>query len=139
MVHHEPTSPVIDKSVLWPTWGTKATGTLNDANTEDDMETTKRGSLLWAGVSLENMINSDDFDIEVKRYNGVAWLLYKKYVVTKIAGVIYTNTGAGAIGSNITQLNIENVYLDSTRKLRIKLTRNSGTDRDFPYFYNKWE
>ena len=120
-------------------WGTLATGTLNDANLDDEITSSAQGSLCWIGVSLENLENGDDFDIELNRWDGAGWQQYKKYNVTKLIGIIYLDEGGGAVEQNIEELNIENIFLDSTRKLQLKLTRNSGTDRDFSYFYNKQE
>lgn len=122
-----------------PDWGTLATGTLNDANPDDEITTTENGALCWIGISLENLENTDDFDIELSRWDGAAWLLYKKYSITKAAGAISIDIGGGAVVQNLEELNLENIYLDSTRKLRLKVTRNSGTDRDFKYWYNKQE
>ena len=118
-------------------WGTLATGTLNDANLDDEITTSVTGALCWIGISLENLANGDDFDIELNRWDGAAWQQYKKYNVTKLIGIIYIDEGGGEVEQNLGEINFGNIYLDSTRKLQLKLTRNSGTDRDFPYFYNK--
>jgi len=122
-----------------PGWGTLVTGTLNDANPDDEITTTKSGALCFIGISLENMENTDDFDIELSRWDGTAWRLYKKYGITKLAGAILIDTGGGATVQNLDELNLENINLDSTRKLQLKLTRNSGIDKNFPYWYNKQE
>lgn len=122
-----------------PKWGDVTTGTLNDANLTDEIKTSDTGALCWIGASLENMQNGDDFDIEVDRYDGSAWRTYKKYNVTMSGSTISIDTGGGAVAQNLDELNLENIYLDSTRKLRLKLTKNSVSDRDFPYFYNKQE
>ena len=59
-------------------WGTLATGTLNDANLDDEITTSVTGALCWIGISLENLANGDDFDIELNRWDGAAWQQYKK-------------------------------------------------------------
>lgn len=120
-------------------WGTLATGTLNDANLDDEITTSVTGALCWIGISLENLANGDDFYVELSRWDGYLWQQYKRYDITKAAGVIYIDEGGGAVEQNLEEINIDNIYLDSARKLRLKLTRNSGTDRDFPYFFNKQE
>lgn len=122
-----------------PQWAVTQTGTLNDANTTDELTTIRAGAVCFIGISLENMANGDDFDIKLDRWNGSAWLEYKTYNVTMAAGLISIDEGGGAIGQYIEELNLENVYLDSVQKLQLTLTRNSGTDRDFAYWYNKWE
>lgn len=120
-------------------WGTLETGTLNDANPDDEITTSAQGALCWIGISLENLANGDDFDIELNRWDGVSWQQYKKYNVTKLIGIIYIDEGGGAVEQNLGEINFGNIFLDSTRKLQLKLTRNSGTDRDFKYFCNKQE
>ena len=119
-----------------PKWGDLVTGTLNDANLNDEIITTETGALCWIGISLENLANGDDFDIQLDRYTGTAWRLYKKYNVTMSDGLISVNGGSGASVQNIDELNWENVYLDSTRKLRLSIT---ALGKDIPYFYNKLE
>lgn len=120
-------------------WGTLATGTLNDANLDDEITTSVTGALCWIGISLENLANGDDFYIELSRWDGYLWQQYRRYDITKAAGVISIDEGGGAVEQNLEEINIDNIYLDSTRKLQLKLTRNSATDRDFPYFFNKQE
>lgn len=122
-----------------PRWGSLVSGTLNDANLTESITTTKKGSLCWIGISLENMANGDDFEIELNRWDGSAWRLYKEYKVTKAAGVISIDTGGGAVAQKLDEINIENILLDLVRSLQLTLTRISGTDRDFPFFYNKLE
>ena len=120
-------------------FGTLATGTLNDATPSVEITTTKAGALACMGISLENFVNGDDFDLALQRWDGSAWRTYSKVNITKVLGIIYFNQGAGVIASNIDEISYDEIYLDSTRKLQISLTKNSATDRDFPYFVNKKE
>lgn len=119
-------------------WGTLSTGTLNEDNPDDEITTSTKGALCWIGVSLENLANGDDVDIEIDRYDGSEWWIYKKYNVTKVGGTIFIDEGGGAVEQNLEEINFDNIFLNSARKLRIKLT-NLGTDRDFSYWYNKQE
>ena len=122
-----------------PQFGTAGTGTLNDSNTSDEITTTASGAIVWIGVSLENLADGDDFDLELDRYDGTEYRTYKKYNITVTGTAISLNSGGGAVVNYIDEVDWEDVYLDSTRKLRVKITNNSGTDRDFPYWYNKQE
>ena len=122
-----------------PQFGTAGSGTLNDSNTSVEITTTASGALCWAGLSLATLVDGDDFDITFSRYTGSAWLTYKLYSITVTGTDISIDTGSGAIVQNIAELNWESIYLDSTRKLRILITRNSGTNRNFAYWYNKQE
>ena len=119
-----------------PEWGTASTGTLNNANLSDEITTTRSGTLCWIGISLENLQNGDSFDIEIERWDGSAWRLYKKYTVSKAGGNISIDTGGGAVVQYLDEINLETVYLDSTRKLRLSIT---AVGRDILYFYNLWE
>ena len=119
-----------------PEWGPASTGTLNDTNLSDEITTTRSGTLCWMGISLENLQNGDSFDIQIDRWNGSAWRLYKKYTVSKAGGNISIDTGGGAVVQYLDEINLETVYLDSTRKLRLSIT---AVGRDILYFYNLWE
>ena len=122
-----------------PQFGTAGSGTLNDSNTSTEITTTASGALCWIGVSLSALADGDDFELELDRYTGSEWRLYKKYAITVTGTDISIDTGGGAVVQYLDELNWESIYLDSTRKLRIKTTRNSATDRNFGYWYNKQE
>lgn len=122
-----------------PTFGTTTTGTLNDASTQLDITTTESGSNAFIGINLKNLVNGDDFDITLYRYNGLAWATYILYNITMAGGNISINSGAGAAITNLSEINFETIYLDSTHSLRILRTRNSATDRNFLYRYNLCE
>lgn len=119
-----------------PTFGTTTTGTLNDANTQFDITTAESGSNAFIGVNLKNLVNGDDFDFTLYRYNSLAWSTYIRYNVTMAAGAISINSGAGAAITNLIEINYENIYIDSIHSLRILRTRNSAIDRNFLYRYN---
>lgn len=122
-----------------PTFQLPQTGTLNDANLSDEIITTADGGLCFIGISLAALQNGDDFDIQLETYDGVAYHTYLSYNITMAGGVISFNTGAGAVAIDTQEVNFQIIYLDSTHKLRIAMTRNSGVPRDFAYWYNKWE
>ena len=122
-----------------PAWGTTITGTLNDASSQFDIITTEPGSTSFIGINLKNLVNGDDFDFYLYRYNSIAWSTYIRYNITMAAGNISINTGAGAAITNLTEINYENIYIDSTHSLRISRIRNSGVDRNFLYRYNLCE
>lgn len=116
-------------------WDTEESGTLNDANTSDEITTLKSGAVAYIGIALKNMVNGDDFDVELQRYDGAAWNTYSKVNITMAAGAKSFDTGGGAVVINCNELNFEHIYLNSTRKLRLNYTKNGLTDRDFPYWY----
>lgn len=130
---------IYDQTVAVGKFGTAGTGILNDANPDDEITTTSSGATAYIGISLENLQNADDFDIKLQRWDGANWRTYIDMQVTKAAGLISINTGSGATIQNLDQINFEDIYLDSTLKLRLVLVKNSLTDRDFPYFVNKQE
>lgn len=122
-----------------PTFGTTTTGTLSDANTQLDITTTESGSTAYIGINLKNLANGDDFDFYLYRYNSLIWSTYIRYNITMAAGAISINSGAGAAITNLTEINYENIYIDSTHSLRILRTRNSAINRNFLYRYNLCE
>ena len=122
-----------------PTFGTSIGGTLNDANTQFDITTAESGSNAFIGINLKNLVNGDDFDITLYRYNSLAWSTYLRYNITMAAGNISINSGAGAAITDLTEINYENIYIDSIHSLRILRTRNSAIDRNFLFRYNLCE
>lgn len=117
-------------------FGTTQAGTLNDANLNDEITTASSGATAYIGISLENMVNADSFNFYLERWDGSAWRVYTNIQVINTLGVLSFNDGSGAINQNIDEINWEDIFIDSTRKLRIRIVKNSATDRDFPYFYN---
>ena len=115
------------------------TGTLSDANLSDEITTTALGSLFFCSISLADLQNGDDFDIQLQSWDSLAYQDYINYNITMAGGDISFDTGAGAAIVWLTDLAFENVYLDSTYRLRLVLTRNSGVNRSFPYYYNLLE
>ena len=122
-----------------PTFGTTTTGTLNDASAQLDITTTESGSTAFIGINLKNLVNGDDFDFTLYRYNSLAWSIYLRYNITMAGGNISIDSGAGAAITNLTEINYESIYLDSTHSLRILRTRNSAIDRNFLFRYNLCE
>ena len=115
------------------------TGTINDANLFDDITTTESGALCFISISLSDLANGDDFNIQLQAWDSVAFVDYTNYQITMAGGAISFNTGAGAAISYTTELSFENIYLDSTHQLRLLLTRNSANARNFAYYYNTLE
>ena len=122
-----------------PAFGAATSGTLSDTTSQVDITTSENGACAWTSFNLKNMQNGDDFDFYLYRYSGTAWLTYVHFNITMVAGAISIDTGAGAVVTNIGQIDYENIYLDSTHSLRITRVRNSAIDRNFLYRYNLLE
>lgn len=122
-----------------PEYQTFTTGTLNDGNLSDEITTTASGALCFISISLSDLVNTDDFNIQLQSYDLAIFVDYINYQVTMAAGAISFNTGAGAAISYTTEISFENVYIDSTHQLRLLLTRNSANARNFMYYYNTLE
>ena len=116
-----------------------SSATLNDANLFDDITTTESGALCFISISLSDLVNGDDFNLQLQTWDSVAFVDYINYNITMAGGNISFNTGAGAAISYTTELSFENIYLDSTHQLRLLLTRNSANPRSFVYYYNTLE
>ena len=119
-----------------PTYQTFSSATLNDANLSDDITTTESGALCFISISLSDLANGDDFNLQLQSYDTTIFVDYINYQITMAGGAISFNTGAGAAISYTTELSFENIYLDSTHQLRLLLTRNSANPRNFSYYYN---
>ena len=122
-----------------PTYQTYSSATLSDANPSDEITTSSSGALCFISISLSNLANGDDFNIQLQSWDSVAFVDYINYQITMAGGAILFNAGAGAAISYTTELSFENIYLDSTHQLRLLLTRNSVNPRNFAYYYNTLE
>ena len=122
-----------------PEYQTFSTGTLSDANTSDDITTLESGALCFISISLSDLQNGDNFNLQLQSYDLAIFVDYINYQVTMAGGAISFNTGAGAAISYTTELSFENIYLDLTHPLRLFLTRTSANPRNFAYYYNTLE